>query len=138
MARQWTSLLRCLIRSAGVGVIVGSLGVTTRASFVGDSAVQQSARLIDVVAGLSFGCALSADGSVHCWGANDKGQLGIGAIDSVSHGVTRVPGDLRFRSLRAGFNTVCGITDQADAFCWGAGDWAQLAGAGAIVPFLFS
>ena len=55
-----------------------------------------------------------------------KGQLGIGAIDSVSHGVTRVPGDLRFRSLRAGFNTVCGITDQADAFCWGAGDWAQL------------
>lgn len=126
MARQWTSVLRRLIRSAGVLVIVASCGVTTHASLVGGSAIQQSPRLIDVVAGLSFGCVLSSDGSVHCWGANDKGQLGIGTMDSASHGVTRLPGDFRFRSLRAGFNTVCGVTEQDDAFCWGAGDWAQL------------
>jgi alpha-tubulin suppressor-like RCC1 family protein len=126
MARQWTSVLRCLIWSAGVGVIVASFGVTTRASLVGGSAIQQSPRPIDVVAGLSFGCALSSDGSVHCWGANDKGQLGIGTMDSASHGVTRLPGDYRFRSLRAGFSHVCGVTEQGDAFCWGAGDWAQL------------
>ena len=126
MTPQWTSVLRGLIGSAGVGVLVASFGVTTRASLVAGSAIQQSPRLIDVVAGLSFGCALSSDGSVHCWGANDKGQLGIGTMDSASHGVTRMPGDLRFRSLRAGYNTVCGVTEQNDAFCWGAGDWAQL------------
>ena len=91
MARQWTSVLRSLIRFAAVGVIVASFGVTTRASLVGGSALQQSPRLIDVVAGLSFGCALSSDGSVHCWGANDKGQLGIGTMDSASHGVTPLP-----------------------------------------------
>src|SRR5690349_16551837 len=126
MARQSTSALRGLVRLAAVGVIVASFGATIRASLVGGSAIQQSPQLIDVVAGLSFGCALSSDGSVHCWGANDKGQLGIGTMDSASHGVTRLPGDLRFRSLRAGFNTVCGVTQQDDAFCWGAGDWAQL------------
>ena len=126
MARQWTSVLRGLIGFAVVGIIVARFGVTTRADSVGDSAVQQSLRLLDVVAGQAFGCALSSDGSVHCWGANDKGQLGIGTMDSASHGVTRLPGDLRFRSLRAGFNTVCGVTEQNDAFCWGAGDWAQL------------
>src|SRR5687768_6866857 len=103
MARQWTSglrWLRWLLWSAGVAGIVASFGATVRASVVGDSAAQQPARLIDVVAGLSFGCALSSDGSVHCWGANDKGQLGIGTMDAASHGVTRLPGDLRFRSDR--------------------------------------
>jgi hypothetical protein len=64
MARQWTSVLRCLIRSAGVGAIVASFGVTTGASLVGGSAIQQTPRLIDIVAGLSFGGALSSDGSV--------------------------------------------------------------------------
>jgi alpha-tubulin suppressor-like RCC1 family protein len=125
MARHRISDLRCPIRSAGVALLVATSSVAASVTIAGDSATQ-SARLVDVVAGVSFGCALSSDGAVHCWGANDKGQLGIGTMDSASHGVTRLPGDVRFRSLRAGFNTVCGVTEQDDAFCWGAGDWAQL------------
>jgi alpha-tubulin suppressor-like RCC1 family protein len=125
MARHRISDLRCPIRSAGVALLVATSSVAASVTIAGDSATQPSARLVDVVAGVSFGCALSSDGSVRCWGANDKGQLGIGTMDSASHGVTRLPGDFRFRALRAGFNTVCGVTEQDDAFCWGAGDWAQ-------------
>ena len=105
----------------GRPVATGANGTMAR-----DTAMGHGARLIDVVAGVAFGCALSDDGTAQCWGANDKGQLGIGSIDSSSHGVAPVSGNLRFRSLRAGFNTVCGVTGTGDAFCWGAGDWGQL------------
>ena len=89
-------------------------------------AAKQQPRLVNVVAGGAFGCVLSDDGSAHCWGANDKGQLGIGSTDVSNHGIERVVGGHRFESLRAGHNTVCGVTAAGDAFCWGAGDWAQL------------
>ena len=50
----------------------------------GNDAIAGSATLaldgpvIDVAAGLQHTCALSATGEVYCWGANDRGQLGIG------------------------------------------------------------
>jgi alpha-tubulin suppressor-like RCC1 family protein len=38
------------------------------------------------VAGIALGnqhsCAFTADGTVWCWGSNDKGQLGNGSVNS--------------------------------------------------------
>jgi alpha-tubulin suppressor-like RCC1 family protein len=37
-----------------------------------------------VAAGASYTCALLSDGSVRCWGWNDRGQLGLGTISTTS------------------------------------------------------
>ncbi len=115
-----------LIARGRTTTLVASCAAAACVTMMRDTVAGQRARLVDVVAGVAFGCALSNDGSAYCWGANDKGQLGIGSIDSSSHGVAPVSGNLRFRTLRAGYNTVCGVTEPGDAFCWGGGDWGQL------------
>src|SRR5688572_29363216 len=43
----------------------------------GDAAVDSGqTRLVDVVAGETFGCALRSDGKVFCWGSNQDGAIG--------------------------------------------------------------
>lgn len=42
---------------------------------------------IAVAAGASFTCALLADTSIRCWGANDRGQLGNGATSTGAGGL---------------------------------------------------
>ena len=54
-----------------------------------DAAVSTSSGLlsnvIEVAVGYQNACALTCDGSVYCWGANDLGQLGQGAFDALKH-----------------------------------------------------
>ncbi len=72
-------------------------------------------------------CVLSPDGAAYCWGRNDSGQLGVGnAIDSSTdwsgdRDPRTVSGDLRFRSVDAGFGSTCGVTSGRELYCWGDG-----------------
>jgi alpha-tubulin suppressor-like RCC1 family protein len=50
----------------------GGIGTPTR--------VDGIANAVEVGVGMGHACARIADGSVRCWGANDKGQCGIGEL----------------------------------------------------------
>jgi alpha-tubulin suppressor-like RCC1 family protein len=70
-------------------------------------------------------CAVSTDGDAFCWGENDFGELGIGALDERST-PSVVVGGLEFESIGAGWRFSCGLTVQEEAYCWGRGEWGQL------------
>jgi hypothetical protein len=82
-----------------------------------------------VACGSNFTCALGASGAVYCWGANDRGQLGIGANVSSSP-LTGLPVHLDglSGSLCAGTAFACSAerADPGKVQCWGANDVGQL------------
>lgn len=77
-----------------------------------------------IAAGGRHSCALVA-GRVQCWGANERGQLGDGDVESRD-----VPGpivgDLTFVSVTTGLAHTCGVVRGGDAYCWGLDDKGQL------------
>ena len=77
-----------------------------------------------IAAGGRHSCAL-VGGRVQCWGANERGQLGDGDVESRD-----VPGpivgDLTFVSVTTGLAHTCGLVRGGDAYCWGLDDKGQL------------
>jgi alpha-tubulin suppressor-like RCC1 family protein/serine/threonine protein kinase len=70
-------------------------------------------------------CTLGTAGSVHCWGSNDRGQLGDGTLTSrASPGA--VVGALTFTSVASGLAHSCATTRLGDVYCWGADTYGQL------------
>lgn len=112
----------------------GQLGDGTIGGFsLVPAPVQGEVRFAWISAGGSFSCGLSRRGEVYCWGANDKGQLGL---DHTSD--TPVPAPLGnpvpFRALSAGGDHACGLTLRDQAYCWGSNAGAKLGGGGSEVP----
>ena len=86
--------------------------------------------LRDVIATVAAGrfhtCALAIDGDLHCWGTNNRGQLGTGTLDS-SRAPLRVvgaPGDAI--GLTAGLDHACALFKNNLAYCWGSNRSRQL------------
>lgn len=72
-----------------------------------------------VQCGDSFCCAIRCEGSVWCWGLNDRGQLGVGDL-TARHTPTRVSGLPRSASaLAAGYNQTCALLVDGSVWCWG-------------------
>ncbi len=74
-----------------------------------------------VATGRAHGCASFDDGSLRCWGANHRGQLGDGGLPkaqtpSWAAGLTGVD---------FGPRHACAVKS-GDPWCWGAGDFGQL------------
>src|SRR6266568_2700693 len=86
-------------------------------------------RFTDItVGGLSI-CALDAERRARCWGVNDYGMLGDGqppVAGPDSAAPSRVVGNHRFTSLAVGTNHVCGLTQDAQVYCWGWNGHGQL------------
>ena len=84
------------------------------------NAVATSSPLVtQIVAGGTHTCALTAEGGVVCWGANDFGQLGDGttnesnvpvAVQGLSSGVM---------SLTLVWGATCALTTFGRVYCWG-------------------
>jgi hypothetical protein len=78
-------------------------------------------------------CALLGDGSVKCWGHNDKGQLGDGPspVDRLVAGptVTGLSGATAISASPGAYFT-CALTSAGAVKCWGANDLGQLGGNG--------
>jgi alpha-tubulin suppressor-like RCC1 family protein len=88
--------------------------------------------VVTISAGVENACALSNDGSVRCWGANNSGQLGNGTSGSPSSipvGVLDSTSQLALTGIAVisgGMDDFCAITNEGAALCWGANDHGQL------------
>ena len=87
-----------------------------------------------VTAGNIFGCAISLDKEVWCWGDNSKGQLGLGKDSITTPDKTRYDYAQRVKAgqqdsksgylskvvdLTLGQNHACALTEDGDIYCWG-------------------
>ncbi len=105
----------------------GQLGDGTAADRSAPAPVQGlTDKVVLLVAGDSFSCALSESGGVKCWGWNAEGQLGDGGesdrnlpvgVNGLSNGVI---------SIAAGEAHVCVLHASGGVQCWGRGYEGQL------------
>jgi alpha-tubulin suppressor-like RCC1 family protein len=80
-----------------------------------------------VEAGGSHTCALLANRSVQCWGADNQGQLGNGSASSAASATpVAVTGLANVFALSAGTNHNCAIVVGGQAYCWGQNDHGQV------------
>ncbi len=85
-------------------------------------------------AGFHHNCALMDDDTLHCWGDNQYGQLGLG--DTVNRGIKQADGaglattDLgtgrTVKGVTAGAFHTCARLDDDTIKCWGRNDFGQL------------
>ena len=87
---------------------------------------------VELALGDDFSCARRRDGTVWCWGRNDRGQLGDGSFaDRAEPRV--VPGLLGVTSLRAGSGHACALTRQKEVLCWGDNRMRQIRAGAALL-----
>lgn len=77
-----------------------------------------------ITAGSRHTCALIADGSVRCWGANETGQVtGTAGIDVLTAVQVIVPGSV---AIGAGDRHTCSVSLAGTVTCWGLNSSDQL------------
>ena len=95
--------------------------------------VESSREPVPVAGGLHFAslatgasnhmCAIVADGTGYCWGANGGGELGTGTTGPYVYTPVRIAGGLAWRelSVAGSYNETrtCGLTTDGVAYCWG-------------------
>ena len=83
-----------------------------------------------IALGSSLTCALLTDGTVKCWGANSKGQLGQGHTYSAGIYEDEMGDNLPFvelgsgvkaTAITAGYRHTCALLDNHRVKCWGNG-----------------
>lgn len=111
-ARRWVSI--------GIAVVaLGWLAPSALAEGAGSGARAYQADR--VAAGESHSCAIAADGSTWCWGADISGQLGDDAISADKALPVRValPAGRTALAIVAGGSSTCARLDDGTAWCWG-------------------
>jgi alpha-tubulin suppressor-like RCC1 family protein len=103
-----------------------STGATADAS-------QPSAAVFAVCVGYDHACAITQDGELWCWGANESGQLGLGDTEPRVE-PTRVGADADWSQVACGREHSCGVRG-SELFCWGSNLSGQL-GLGSVAEKL--
>lgn len=83
---------------------------------------------IGVSAARTFACAAMADGTVRCWGANDKGQLGARSREGFLDVPVAVKGVAHATKVLVGDTHACAVTDAGGMLCWGNNEVGETAG----------
>lgn len=79
-----------------------------------------------VVAGVGFSCGVSLSGVAHCWGDNERGQLGDGSSNDRA-APAPVTGLGTVKSFGGGaFYHACAVANDGAASCWGQNERGQL------------
>jgi alpha-tubulin suppressor-like RCC1 family protein len=105
----------------------GALGNNSMSDSAVPIAVSGGLVFAQLVAGGFIGhtCGLTANGTAHCWGENERGQVGDGSnLDRLTP--TPVAGGLSFASVAAGFRHTCALATTEALYCWGSGAAGQL------------
>ena len=110
----------------GAGRSEASLSLPTR--------VAADVMFEDVCAGDSHSCAIATDGSVHCWGQNDDGQLGLGADRAAKSTPVRVAAlaQATHRSIACGNFHTCALATTGVISCWGGNQFGNLGRGGGL------
>jgi alpha-tubulin suppressor-like RCC1 family protein len=92
-----------------------------------------------LAAGDAHTCALSRAGAIHCWGANEHGQLGYGYTENIGDNEKpNVAGHVEVNGIAAqiaaGARHTCALLDTGAVACWGSNDQSQLGYAGLSAP----
>lgn len=125
------SLHTCARKSNGTlwcwgGNSEGQLGIGTT---VDTTTPEQVAAFANATAGVAVGgdhsCALRADGTVWCWGWNQRGQLGDGTTTSKAAPV-KVVGLTGATRVAAGRYQNCAVKNDGTSWCWGWNLYGQL------------
>lgn len=101
----------------GTGDTVGPLNQPTK--------VQGSLKFTAISAGRAHTCAISTAKEVYCWGANDKGQLGTGALVEL-HAPAKVRSLSDIAQITAGGAHSCAAKFNGESSCWGENARGQL------------
>jgi alpha-tubulin suppressor-like RCC1 family protein len=91
---------------------------------VNSYAVDAGPTFKSVASGEHFTCGLTTLGDVYCWGANDRSQLGVSAVNanSTPNKVYQVSNALE---IVAGRDFACARISDGGVACWGRGDLGQ-------------
>jgi alpha-tubulin suppressor-like RCC1 family protein len=99
----------------------GELGIgrTSEREFT-PIAVTGNHTFASIVAGLGGDtCGIMPAGTALCWGPNMSGTHGNGTIKNASSVPVPVSGNLAFASIAIGMHHACGVTADAQIYCWG-------------------
>jgi alpha-tubulin suppressor-like RCC1 family protein len=84
----------------------------------------QCVRAVAVSAGYDHACALTATGTVECWGANDSGQLGDGsATDRAAPVAVSLPAPAS--QVASGYSHTCALA-AGRVYCWGDNAFGEI------------
>jgi alpha-tubulin suppressor-like RCC1 family protein len=104
---------------------VGNGSATPRNSIPYPVPVYGISDAVSVSVGVVSACALSADGSVHCWGENHFGQLGDGTTSDSAKPV-KVNGLPEAIAIAAGNSSSCALIKGGTVQCWGNNAFGSL------------
>ncbi|MCX7556568.1 hypothetical protein OS187_06990 [Xanthomonadaceae bacterium JHOS43] len=106
-----------------LGIGAGSHGQPTSAALPGLDGI------VSLAAGHHHACAVASDGMARCWGANNRGQIGMG--ETALPGYGRMPTDVLgltsgVVALTSGSEHSCALTVGGAVKCWGRNLHGQL------------
>jgi alpha-tubulin suppressor-like RCC1 family protein len=113
-----------------IGMVASTTSAGAQAASVFDASawpVDSSARIrrsdpprfVEITSGAAHACALSDDGDVWCWGANNLGQAGQGVVSAVVRAPTRIASTRSYVAVAAGAMHTCAISTDKTLDCWG-------------------
>jgi hypothetical protein len=108
-----------LVRTVGVGAARISLTAESVTAHVDISVAADP--VTQVAVGNVFACALRRSGRLFCWGSAPNGYFAR---------ATEVFRQFSWRSIVAAYGTICGVTTDRDAYCWGSNNFGQIGDGG--------
>lgn len=96
-----------------------ALALASLTALASTASAQESVSL-----GSRFGCGLTEEGTVKCWGRNSDGQCGSEGDDARTPRL--VPGLDEVTQVAVGFGFACALREEGTVWCWGDNGWLQL------------
>lgn len=83
-------------------------------------------QVTQLAAGGGHTCAIKTDGTLWCWGTNDRGQLGSDLGNDHHTPIQIAEIGTAAKQVSAGYNFSCALKTDGTVWCWGAGNIGQL------------